>query len=413
MLTMPVRAADAVTEWTLLADKLGYGAANWRTLAIMHQAMHDAGNAALPIYERWFPPGPNEPGPDEPRPTRATPQAAMAGAAMRVLVGLHPDDWPAVDLLYRTALARLPDDPETRAGAWLGDAIGRAAVDRRVADGFSVVKPFPKGDAPGRWRPAPEAYSNSNTTETQPFLFRATDEVPAPPPPAPGSPAFVEGIAEALRMGGADSPSRTPEQSDAALYWAYQSSQRGYIRLAVSLLDAHPRPGALAAHARIMSQVAAAMADSAVLVWAEKERFSYWRPITAIRAGADGIVRDTDWEPLIATPAHPEYPSGHAADCFVGSGTLQPAFADVRTTITYVAQPGHPPEDNFGMGQHAQVSDSGLAPSRVFADLGAMAEQCSNSRIWAGAHIRAAAEESRRLGILISGRATARVPLLP
>ena len=52
----PAAAADALTEWTLLADSYGRGIANWRTLAIMHQAMHDALNAALPTYARWTPP---------------------------------------------------------------------------------------------------------------------------------------------------------------------------------------------------------------------------------------------------------------------------------------------------------------------------------------------------------------------
>lgn len=49
----PAAASDAVTDWTLLADRLGQGAANWRTLAVMHQAMHDALNAVLPVHARW------------------------------------------------------------------------------------------------------------------------------------------------------------------------------------------------------------------------------------------------------------------------------------------------------------------------------------------------------------------------
>jgi len=43
---------DPVTQWTLIADFYGRGNANWRTLAIMHRAMHDALNAAHPVYAR-------------------------------------------------------------------------------------------------------------------------------------------------------------------------------------------------------------------------------------------------------------------------------------------------------------------------------------------------------------------------
>ena len=404
LLAGPARAADAVTEWTLLADQIGHGGANWRSLAIMHEAMHDAANAAHPVYGRWFPPDA-----DEPRAPRANPLSAMATAAMRVLATLHPTEVPAIDRLYRTALARLPDDPETLAGAWLGDAVGRAATRRRDRDGFEIVRPFSRADTRGKWRPAPADYSNSNTTDTRPFLFTSSNEVPAPPPPTPDTAAFQQGLAEAKRIGGADSTDRSPAESEAALYWAYQSSQRGYIHLAVQLVAAHPRPLGLAEHARILSQVATALADSAVLSWVEKERFTHWRPITAIRTGGEGVERDEAWEPLIATPPHPEYPSGHAADCFTGSYTLAPHFADVPGPFVYVAQTGVPPADNVGMGQHTQTADSGIPAVRAFPSLAAMAEQCSNSRIWSGAHIRAANEESRRLGRLIAGRALERL----
>jgi len=79
----PAAAADAVTEWSLLADSVAHGSANWHTLAIMHQAMHDARNAAEPVYARWFPLTS-----DEPADTGADPDAAMAAAAQREFPGL-------------------------------------------------------------------------------------------------------------------------------------------------------------------------------------------------------------------------------------------------------------------------------------------------------------------------------------
>ena len=170
-------------------------------------------------------------------------------------------------------------------------------------------------------------------------------------------------VAEVQRLGGLDSTDRRPEQSDTALYWAYQSSQRGFLHLAVTMLDAHPRPGGMAAHARIMSQLAVALADSAVLIWDEKERFGFWRPVTVIREGAPGVMQDRDWLPLVETPAHPEYPSGHASDCFTGANVLRGAFPELKGPVAYVAQVGRPPEgpDANSMGQHSQFADSGFA----------------------------------------------------
>ena len=387
--------ADKVTTWTALADRIGQGSANWRTLAIMHQAMHDAWNAADPRYARWFPAEAGEPG-------RAgvNAEAAMAAAARRVLMDLHPDSVAWIEAAYAAAA----QDPRSRA---LGEAIGAAAVARRQGDGFERRHAFPAGAGPGRWRPAPAEFATSNTTETRPFLFAKESDNPAVPPPPPGSKLYEEGVAEALRVGGSDSTERTAEQTDAAFFWAYQSSQRGFVILGATLLDAHPRPGGLAEHARIMSQLASAMADSAILTWFEKERFNHWRPITIIR---ETVAKEHDWTPLIATPPHPEYPSGHATDCFAGAFTLQRAMPDLVGPVTYVVQLGAPPEDNVGMGQHPQSRPQAQAPRRVFSNLAAAAEECSDSRIWSGAHIRAADEESRRLGRMIAERAGAAVP---
>ncbi len=403
----PAAAADAVTEWSLLADGVANGSANWHTLAIMHQAMHDARNAAEPVYIRWFPPTL-----DEPAGAGADPDAAMAAAARRVLATEHPAELASIEQTYQTALTRTPEGPARAAGEALGEAIGSAALARRHDDGFRHVRRFPEDMGPGRWRRTPPEFRTSYTTDSWPFLFAGEAEVDPQPPPAAGSLRFQSAAAEVQRLGSLDSTDRNQAQSDAAMYWAYQSSQRGYLHLAAALLDRHPRPGGAAAHARIMSQLALALADSAVLIWKEKERFGFWRPVTVIREGAPGVIQDRDWLPLIETPAHPEYPSGHASDCFTGSDVLQGAFPDLPGPVVYIAQVGRPPEgpDANSMGQHSQYADSGLPARRAFPGLAEMARDCSDSRIWAGAHFRTANEKSERVAARISARALAAVP---
>ncbi len=275
----------AVTQWTLIADEYGAGNANWRTLAIMHRAMHDALNAAQPIYARWSPPTADEPPADG-----APPPVAMAAAAHEVLLRLHPDNRGDTDRAFGSVLARYPDGAARQAGIRLGTAIGAAAVRERVRDGSANNRAFAGSDQPGRWRPTPSGYLTSGTNDTHPFLFASAATVPLAAPPDLGSATYMQQRAETLRLGGAQGSERMPDQTMAALFWAYQSSQRGYVYLAVKLLAAHPRPGGLAEQARIMSQLTAAMADSAILVWGEKEKFSFWRPITAIRTAQ----RETD-----------------------------------------------------------------------------------------------------------------------
>ena len=258
---------------------------------------------------------------------------------------------------------------------------------------------------------------SSETTSTRPFLFESREAFRAPPPPALDTNAYRRSLDEVRRLGAAESAERTEAQSEAATFWAYQSSQRGYVHLAVRLLDEDPRPGGTLEHARIMSQVTTALADSAVLVWLEKERFNYWRPVAAIRAGSPGVTPDPSWLPLIETPPFPEYPSGHAADCYTGSTVLQALFGADVGAVTYVAQPADPAaaaiSPTAGMGQHAQFGGARINPARRFRSLAAAAEECAASRIWAGAHFRFANEEARRLGTIIAGHAVASAAPLP
>jgi membrane-associated phospholipid phosphatase len=394
---------DAVTEWTLLGDYFGKGSANWRTLAIMHRAMHDALNAAQPVYARWSPPDA-----DEPPANGASPPVAMAAAAHQVLLLLHPDQRIENDQSFRDVLARSPDGPAKDAGVRLGTAIGIAAVRHRATDGADKVRPFVGVDRPGHWRPTPDSFQTSNTGDVVPFLFPSVADVAFVPPPVLGSPLYRTQLDETLRVGAARTTARTKDQTDAAVFWASQSSQRGFLNLAVQLLATHPRPGGLHEHARIMSQLTAALADSAILIWTEKERYYFWRPITAIRSA--GINRD--WIPLVETPPFPEYPSGHASDCFTGAGVLELGFPDLRDPIVYVAKADAPrPNFGLGMGQHAQVGYN-TDPARSFPSLAAAAENCALSRIWAGAHLRAADDEAQRMAGVFVSRAARSVPPL-
>lgn len=399
---------DPVTTWTLVADAYGNGNANLRTLPIMHEAMHDALNAVRPTYARWAPAAP-----DEPTAAGADPALAMAAAAHEVLLRLHPDRKRETDRVFDRILARMPDGPTKDAAVRLGTAIGDASVHRREDDGYTKVRNFTGSTEPGRWRPTPVEFATSPTNSMRPFLFATVADAPFEPPPAFDSPAYREGLAEARRVGAGFKAERNLAQTNSALFWAGQSSQRGFVRLAVRLLDAHPRPGGLFEHARVMSQLTSAMADSAILVWTEKEKFSVWRPIDAIRYAGSTTNTDQDWVPLLDTPPFPEYPSGHAGDCFVGAGVLQAALPELRDTpVVYVALDGskEPDTNPFGMGQHAQ--SGGLGGEMTFPSLAAAAEDCSNSRIWSGAHFRSGDEESRRLAGHIVQRALAAVPQL-
>lgn len=413
LFTIMATAAQAlptsVTVWTDQADRLGNGNANWRSLAIMHRAMHDALNAADPVYARW-----DAPARGEPESEGAMPEAAMEAAAATALSQLHPDRQGEIMGLLTEELARLPPGAALEKGRALGEAIGATAVARRADDGFQNRRSFAGSDVPGVWRPTPPDRRTSGTTSTRPFLFARRDDVPGRAPPQPGSAQYLSDVEATRRIGGGVSTVRTPEQADAAIFWAYQSTQRGYIHWAATLIDRdHERYG-LAQQARIMAQVSGAMADSAVLIWAAKEHWVYWRPIDAIRSGQFGVSQDSGWQSFIETPPHPEYPSGHASDCYVGAGLLAKLLTPADP-LTYTAQSAPVTVD-----RPAEVwsSDMGTPPAPVelrptprdFPTVAAAAQECADARIWAGAHFPSANEESRRIAGIIVARALAQVP---
>ena len=66
--------------------------------------------------------------------------------------------------------------------------------------------------------------------------------------------------------------------------------------------------------ALLFARLNAAVWDASIAGWGVKYNVLFWRPITAIRQGdgnaANAAYVDANWTPTLATPPHPEYPSG-------------------------------------------------------------------------------------------------------
>ena len=121
---------------------------------------------------------------------------------------------------------------------------------------------------------------------------------------------------------------------------------------------------------------------------------AWWRPVTALNLGGAGVPADAHWRSLFGTPPHPDYPSGHAADCATGAHLLEGVFGSSHGTVAYSAV------------------DLWAPTTRRFLTFAAVAGECAESRVWAGAHFRAAHEEGRRLGAVVARRTLESVPPL-
>ena len=123
------------------------------------------------------------------------------------------------------------------------------------------------------------------------------------------------------------------------------------------------------------------MTNSLLAAWDAKYAYSFWRPVTAIRAGdTDGNPEtepDPTWTPFLTTPIHPEYPAAHTT---VGGGAL--AFYKVW----------------FGTDQF-ELDFKGVGGAvRHYANASEVSAEEGNARVWGGMHWRHSTEVGAALG---------------
>jgi hypothetical protein len=126
------------------------------------------------------------------------------------------------------------------------------------------------------------------------------------------------------------------------------------------------------------------MADGYIAGFETKYDFSFWRPVTAIRAGDtdgnDETIADPNWSSLLNTPAVPDYTSTHSVLGGASAEVLRRFFDndDVPFTTT------------------SGVPFAGL--TRSFTSFSQAAAENGESRIYAGIHFRSAVEDGIKQG---------------
>jgi hypothetical protein len=123
-------------------------------------------------------------------------------------------------------------------------------------------------------------------------------------------------------------------------------------------------------------------ADGLIACFDAKYTYTFWRPVTAIRAGDtdgnDATVGDPTWSPLIATPNHPEYPSAHSCITPTGGRVLARFLGSDHIALTVPSLTG------LGARYFDQTQD--------------LEYEVMNARIWGGIHYRTAVEDGSQVG---------------
>jgi hypothetical protein len=392
-LTTAPASADVVCEWMDYAQNVT-GAAptpadaprtgeHDRAQTQAALAMFEALNAIDRRFETYVGmPAAAEPG--------ASQEAAAATAAYRVLLAHFPAQKSSLDESWNVAMMGIADASAREKGKAIGEAAAKLAL---AAGGFADgVKPVPyrPRTAAGVWTATQLPVIQPYAATFRPWILPNWDSVRPPPPPALDSPRWAKDFDEIKRLGGRNSTERTPEQTLMARY-RITPNMMPSLRL---IADAPKRP--LVDNARMFALVAMVSDDTSIATGEAKLYYNFWRPITAVRnAEEDGnpaTTPDPAWEPLIATPNHPEYPCAHC------SGSA--AIATVLKAEVGAAPPG-------GVRVASRSIPSTVV--QVLPSFDDWVREVSASRTYGGVHYRFSNEAGEALGRNVAEMALAKV----
>ncbi|MFI8824795.1 DNRLRE domain-containing protein [Streptomyces sp. NPDC053431] len=321
--------------------------------------------------------------------------SAIDHAAFDVLRSVYPtlnfDDEIAA---ARSTIPAAVTDAQRAAGTEVGQKAAAAMIAARQNDGSASVAPYTGSTQPGYWRPT--GTGDGATPQwglVRPFgmatgsQFRSTGpagyaQMSALLP----SQAYADQVNDVKSLGGAESTTRTADQTQAALFWA--NDLDGTYKPPGQLFDhtqilSRQHGTTVSGNAKLFALTAFAMADAAVVAWDQKYQtdVDLWRPESAIRLDGDGnaaTTADPAWQPLSQdrngghfSPPFPAYVSGHATFAGAWSKATQAWFGTDQITWTATTE-----------------DPNALGVTRTFTSISAAANENAVGRVWLGVHYR-------------------------
>jgi hypothetical protein len=355
-----------------------------RHLAMLHAAIADAVNTIYQTHRPYY------------VALRATepidPDATVAAAAHRLLTDFYPRQTRRIDRERDLALITVRTGTARNRGLTLGKYVAERMLAWRRTDGSNLKREYRASPGVGNWQPTLPRFDAPlypHWGGVTPFGITDTSKFRPSPPPPLASTEYTEVFDEVKTLGGLNSAKRTADQSIIAWFWeggAGTCTPPGQWNL-IAQEAALEHGNSLPENARLFALLNIALADAGIACWDCKFRFSYWRPITAIRLADRTSNLDTKpdarWQPLLHTPPFPSYTSGHST--FSGAGaTILAKF--------------------FGTDQmpFSTASDSIPGTIRSYKSFWEAALEAGKSRIYGGIHY----ECDNRAGLAV-GKAVA------
>jgi len=381
--TAPPASANVITDWDTKAVEVVNPMASlngtspytaMRLLAIVHVAMFDSVNSIERRYTPYLVQLPAAPATSR--------EAAAAAAAAAVLATVDAKAAAETQRALASYLASIPDGPAKSDGIRLGEAVAAKVLRARANDGFDAPDAYRPRTSPGVYVPTAITLS-SMWPDMKPFVMATGAQFRPGPPPQLASDMWATDYNEIKDYGGQGSTRRTAQQTEAARFWinpltSYQPFARALVTAKqMSVVDS----------ARFMTLAVLALNDAIIAVLDAKYHYNFWRPITAIRNGdIDGhpaTEREATWQPIGATPMHPEYPCSHCIQSGAVAGVIRAALGSEEIPEIALTNPLLP------------------GVTHRFSNVTALTEEVANARVWAGFHFRFSTRVGTEMGLRI------------
>lgn len=309
--------------------------------------------------------------------------AALAGINRAMFPNASPVDKAAIDSLENALneffLTKI-NSSRLSISAQFGKAVAAAVYTWAETDGYkNANSPYtpPVGD--GLWKPTPPAFTPPATPywgKNRPVIKGSLVNTQPAPPPAYSTDSkspFYKMVKEVYDA----SQQLTPDQNAMAFYWRDVPgvSSPGHW-LSILQQTVHQKEVSMAKAALAYALTGAAVNDALIACFQAKYQYNLVRPITYIRE----TMGYADWNALLGTPAHPEYPSAHSALSAGAAYIFEKMFGNLQSFTDHT------------------YDYMGFAP-RTYTSFMAIAQEAGVSRWYAGIHYKLSVNAGLSQGI--------------
>ncbi|KAJ7534610.1 hypothetical protein O6H91_13G102500 [Diphasiastrum complanatum] len=378
-----VGVENAVTEWNAVTQKIVrlLGVPNQiaaRTYALVHISQYKALQAAYKANLSY-------------------PEAAAAYAGHYVLSELFPTQQsPIFDgFIAKQVLPLKLSVKEDALICEVAYAYPKSLLKQRVFDGsqkWAKFVPARQNGPTGLYQFTPNQtfalYPQLGETKT--FVIKSVEDydVFGGPPEIP-SKEYDHNYNTIREVGDASSQSQTVQEKDTALFWedgANTSALSGHLfNVSLAIVGSEL---SLKQTAKLFATYAIAGYDAQIAIWHQKYKYLFWRPITAVRQGDANHKPYPGYTPVLKTPPHPEYPSGHA--------TIAGAYASVVSRFL-----GKAVSDKAPHGPFQVETESYDLPPRTYETIDGPATDVQKSRVYGGVHFPKSCEDGYKIGVKV------------